>query len=143
MADPATALSIANASFGLVIKCAKVAQDLHELAAKFKHAELDILAAVDDCETIRLAWQRIAKWCEHWANPNAEVLARLQQSLKVGDMVMSAMESDLTAFMNQSKPVGIRKRTRLVWNERLLRSHQERVRVQVTTMNLLMTVIQL
>lgn len=143
MADPATILSIVNASIGLAMKCFKVAQDLHELAAKFKHAELDILVIVNDCETIQLAWRRIATWCEHWANPNAELLARMERSLKVGDVVMSALESDLAVFMIQSKPGGIRKRTRIVWNEKLFRSHQERVRVQVTTMNLLLTVVQL
>ena len=143
MADPATIFSIINCSSSLMSQCVKVAKELHDLAERYKHAELEIVSAAEQCEIIRLAWQRIGTWCEHWAEPDEELLQRLQRSGEVGNMMLSALEDDLSLLQVRERKAGFRRRARIVWDESLFQSHQNRIKDQVVALNLLLTVVEL
>ncbi|KAI9877767.1 MAG: hypothetical protein M1830_002897 [Pleopsidium flavum] len=149
MADPVTIVAIVNGSFGLALKCAKVAKDLHDLAEKYKHAELAILSMVEECEVIQLAWSRIQGWCQGWADDAScdhQLLGRLNQSLIVGTMVMSALEKELPSSSEDTDSrvsTGFRWRSKVVWNETAFQIHQDRIRGQVGALNLLLQVIKL
>ena len=143
MADPFTIISVVSCALSLTLKCVSAAKGLHELAERFKQAELDILSTAQQCDIIRLAWQRIGLWCEHWAEPDETLLSRLTQSLDLGDRVLSALEADLAAFQKPEKPNSFRRRSRIVWNQKLFHVYQARVNDQVGALGLLLMVLEL
>lgn len=61
-------------------------------------------------------------------------------------MVISALVADLRPFVvDTSQPIrlGFRKKTQFVWDDRTFKDHQDRIRDQVSSMNLLISVLQL
>lgn len=57
--DPVSIVSVINASFGLAVKCSKVATDLHALFSQLKQAELSVLEVVNGCQIIEIVLKRI------------------------------------------------------------------------------------
>ncbi|KAL8962110.1 MAG: hypothetical protein Q9193_001444 [Seirophora villosa] len=107
-------------------------------------------------DSVQCAWRQIRQILEDWAqsdmNDNAldadqELLAQLHRSLEGGSLVISALNNDLQPYL--SKPpsphvnLGFKRRTRFVWNENAFRDHQDRIRDQVNSMTLLLSVLQL
>lgn len=156
MADPASLFSVIAGSAGLAIQCSKMIQDLHDAADQYKNADLTIESMNAGLETINWAWRRIQSILETWSenvgqDVDADTLEQLDRSLRGGRMVTSALEKDLQAFARMpiakgdklAKRSGFNNRLKLVWSERALRDHRERVRDQVNSMNLLVNVLKL
>ncbi|MCJ1452808.1 hypothetical protein MMC28_003153 [Mycoblastus sanguinarius] len=156
MADPATIIAIVNGSIGLALKCASVAKDLNDLATNYKQVKLTLMSMVQCLDTIQLAWSRIEKWCrlyvlldggqlESLANDmdNENFLQRLERSLEVGSMIMEALEKELRPYREDMDNPGVRKRTKLVWNNKIMRAHEDRIAKQALAMNLLLQAVQL
>ncbi|MCJ1386776.1 hypothetical protein MMC17_009902 [Xylographa soralifera] len=144
--DPVTVLSIVSGSIGLAAKCASVAQQLYNIATKFKQAELTIRAVGEECEIIRLAWTRIEKWVVGWANDAAadqELLNRLHRSIETGSMIISALEDSLLSIGDAPNSSGFGWRSRIVWNENTLSGPQQRIRGLVASVHLLLDVLKL
>ena len=117
---------------------------LHDLADKYESAELSILSFLQECETIQFAWTQI----EQWATRNIETVEnsdhlghQLQRSIYCGQLVMSALESDLAKV--NPKSGNFRRRFALIWNDSLFRDHQSRIHSQVQALQLLLQVISL
>jgi hypothetical protein len=144
MGEPVTILSIINGSLGIALKIAAVVNDLYDLKQKFEHAELELQSTIEECRTIQTAWYGIEAWVRK-ADTTVEqkLLERLDQSLNVGVMVMSALEADLAAVCFESASAGLLRRSKIVWNQTLFAQHQGRIRAQVGAMTLLLQVIKL
>ena len=144
--DPVSILSIVTATSNLVCKCGSVIQTLHDLAHRYKQAEVSILSIIQECQTIELAWSRIEQWAENGLNDYEDydqLSNRLQNSLYSGQLVMAELEKDLFAIQEAPQHSRFRRKTKIIWNERLLHDHQDRIRGQVCAMMLLLEVIHL
>lgn len=128
--DPATLFQITSGAAALVLHCGKVINDLHSLADRYSHAELTIVSMSTALETIQWAWRHLEK----------TLLAR---SLKGGSLVISALEEDLKPYRRLSATFGLMRKTKAIWNGTILKDHLERIRDQVSSMNLLVNVINL
>lgn len=140
MADPLTVTSIVSAAVGLVLKCGKIAQGLKPLAEKYKSSEVEIKEMRHQCETLKFAWDRIKTWCElHGESDLSDMLLiqRLTEDLELGMVIMSALEKDMSPFLQEPRPP-FWQRTKFVWNERLFQNHQSRIDRHVTSMELLL-----
>lgn len=144
MGEPVTILSISNGSLGIALKIGAVVNDLCDLKQKFEHAELELQSTIEECRTIQTAWYGIEAWVRK-ADTTVEqkLLGRLNKSLNVGVMVMSALEADLAAVRVESASAGLLRRSKIVWNQTLFAQHQGRIRAQVGAMTLLLQVIKL
>jgi len=138
-----SAISLISSCASLAKTCISVSKTLTDLAEKYKQAELTLHSLSAECETIELAWSRI----ECWASKNMdsiddfdELLTRLAKSIHIGKLVMTELEKDL---QNLHRPGNLLWRTRLVWNETVMRDHQHRLRGQVGALVLLLEAIQL
>lgn len=146
MADPVTIFTIVSGSVGLALKCAQIAQSLYDLSGKYKQAELMLRTMVNECEIIELAWKRIEDWSRSYADDasaDGELIQRLNRSLEVGALVMSALESDVSPLRDSLERGSLRRRSRIIWNESTFRDHQDRIRGQAGAMTLLLNVIKL
>ncbi|KAL8901606.1 MAG: hypothetical protein Q9207_005118 [Kuettlingeria erythrocarpa] len=152
--DPVSLLSIITASTSIALHCGKAVRGLNALLEKYRYAELSIKSMSIDLDTIQCAWRRIRNILEDWAvdednlraDADKELLMQLARSLDGGMLVISALATDLRSFLvDSSQPtrLGFRKKTQFVWDVHTLRDHQDRIRDQVQSMNLLLSVIQL
>ena len=81
---------------------------------------------------------------------DTDTLHQLERSLKGGRIVIATLEEDLTplaatSLQDHGAATGhrIRNRVRIAWNATALREHQERIRDQMNSMNLMISVLKL
>ena len=144
MADPITIFQVVSASASLAMQCAQVAKGLHDLAGKFKTAEISILSTAHELGIIRLAWERIESVLQSWEESDAadlDLLMELRLKLEFGSLIVSSLANDIDTFFK--RPFSLLQRTKYVWNEETFRGHQERIRDQVAAMNLLVSALNL
>jgi hypothetical protein len=143
--DPISIITIVGAAGSLAFKCGMVIHTLYELMEKHKHAEISIMSIIQECRTIELAWSRIGRWAANGLDDydDDQLSERLQLSLYSGQLVMTELEKDLTSFLGKSQHSKFRRKAKIVWSERMLQDHQNRLRGQVCAMILLLDVIQL
>ena len=143
--DPATIVGLVSSAIALATVCGSAAKDLNTLVSEYKNAKLAILSMVQGLDTMQLAWSRIGKWAENQTPDGLleedDFIGRLRRSLETGSLVMDALTEELLIY----KPLtmGLTQRTKVVWNEGTLRSHQERIRDQASSMTLLLQAINL
>lgn len=149
MAEVGLVFGAIDASAGLILKCGSVAKTLNDLAGKYKKAELTLKTVTQQVDAIKAAWVRIQEWYEEYrahteiSATDDELLNRLKTSLECGDLVISALEVDLVPFRSIKSTLGIKQRSRFIWEETALQDHQVRLRDQVSTMGLLLQVLKL
>lgn len=157
--DPASIFSIIAGSAGLALQCSKVIRDLHDVTDTYKNADLTVVSMSTGLQTIKWAWNRIQEILETWSNEETTLgqdidratLDQLVRSLRGGLLVMEALEADLAPYTaaalldngSTAGKGGLMSRAHVVWNARALRDHQERIRDQVGSRNLLINVLQL
>ena len=149
--DPASIFAIVEGAGGLALKCVSLVKMLNDIASKYKQSRLALLSMVQQLEIVQLAWERIDQWSQMYSQNSTEarceedekLLKRLQTSLDVGHLVMDALEEDLLPFRRRLDNLGLREKTRIVWNESALQSHQDRLGHQVQAMTCLLQTIRL
>ncbi|KAL8837535.1 MAG: hypothetical protein Q9170_002494 [Blastenia crenularia] len=120
----------------------------------YRTADVEISSITTSLETVQWAWRRIQHILEIWSDDkirlgqevDTETLDQLNRSLSGGRLVISALAEDLlpsTPAQGSPKKSGFKRELKVVWNEQALRAHQERIRDQVNSMNLLISVLQI
>lgn len=156
--DPASIFSIIAGSAGLALQCGKLIRDLHDVTDMYKNANLTIVSLSTGLETIQWAWQRIQAILETWTDDqvragqglDTDTFHQLDRSLKGGRIVIAALEKDLMPLAGKSAQEHsaatgrkILNRVQVIWNATALREHQERIRDQMNSMNLMISVLKL
>lgn len=116
MLDPISLASLIESSISLAIQCGSLAKTLHGMAGKYKNAELTLMTMKQNLDAMQLAWNRIGAWSEdHVPDKHAEdnyVVARIQQFLETGAIVINAIEEALLSC--DPKRLGFLGRSQLV-----------------------------
>ncbi|KAL8755011.1 MAG: hypothetical protein Q9199_003941 [Rusavskia elegans] len=127
-------------------------------ADMYKNANLTIVSLSTGLETIQWAWQRIQAILETWTDDqvragqdlDTDTFHQLGRSLKGGRIVIAALEKDLMPLAGESAQEHgattgrkILNRVQVIWNATALREHQERIRDQMNSMNLMISVLKL
>jgi hypothetical protein len=110
----------------------------------YKDAELAILSMIEQCENIRLAWSSLEEWAGkhlHLMDNSELLLERFQRSVYSGELTMAQLEKDL--IKARSKPGTFRRRINVAWNATVFNEHQNRLRDQSASLQLLLQVISL
>ena len=139
-------LAVVDGSAGLITKCCKAIQGLHDLIMEYKHAELAIVSMIHELDVVQMAWEQLSMRLDNH-NDNepvdSEVLERIKRSLDCGMIVMSALERDLTYYRMSGKSFGPSQRMHAVWDSSTFQGHLDRIRGQALSMTLLLTVVKL
>lgn len=158
MADPGSILSIIAGAASLASQGVKLIRDLHNILEQYNYADLTITSIETNLETVTWAWSEIQVTLESWSGNSqsdlgfdTNTLNHVSRALRGGRLVIAALQDDLGAFKSTSSSsasniimkTGFRNKTKIVWNEKLLKDHQERIRDQVNSMNLLINVLNL
>lgn len=65
--EPLSLISIVESALSLAFKCGSTAKALSDIAAKYKYAELTVMAIIQGLQTIKLSLSRIAEWLQGYA----------------------------------------------------------------------------
>jgi hypothetical protein len=144
--DPVSIVALINASVGLAIKCGTVAADLHVLASKYGQAQLTIEILANQCRTLETTLKRIKSWLDGEERENLvddDILMQLGSSVEIGMKIISALEEDLAPFMEDETHYGFRDRVKIVWNDGLVKLHEDRVRDQLQATSCLLHVMKM
>lgn len=143
--DPATIIQLVEGSLSLALQCGHATKTLSDIAAKYKYAKLTITSMVQGLDTVQLAWSQIGEWSQRYVPETAGdgelFLERLQRSLENGIIIMDALDGDLKPYRTNN--LSFMQRSKAIWNENLLRGHQDRISHQAMAMTCLLQAIQL
>jgi len=142
--DPVSIVSIVNASFGLALKCGKIATDLHTFFSQLKQAEISVLELVNDCRLIETVLKRIQAIVEiSEARIDDDIYHQFELTLNLGSVVIASLEADLASVMSMERDSGFREKVKIVWNGGVIRMHQDRITRQLTAMTCLLKLMEL
>ena len=120
-------------------------KSLNSISGQYRNARIMLVSMVQNLDAIQLAWKRIGQWSEEYLPLNdfhdEDFMLRVQRSLDAGKLVMDALEEELIAF--NADHLNFVQRSKLIWNENIFQSHQNRIRDQAMSMTLLLQTIQL
>ena len=140
--DPLTIVGIVEGSISLAVQCGSVAKSLNNLIGQHKYAKLTVSSLVQNLEIMQFAWNRIGLWSKtSMPADDDDFTQRLKKFLETGSLVLSALEEDLQSY--DVSRMTFSQRSRLVWNESIMQSHQNRIRDQAQSMSLLLQAVQL
>lgn len=140
--DPVTIVGIAQGSISLAVQCGSVAKSLNCVAGQYKYAKLTLSTMVQNLDIMQFTWDRIGVWVKDFAPRNDDALTqRLERFLETGSLVLDALEEDLKSY--DVSRMTFTQRSRLVWNENIFQGHQNRIRDQAQSMDLLLQALQL
>jgi len=142
--DPVSIVSIINASFGLALKCSKVATDLHASFSQLKQAELSVLEVVNGCQMIETVLKRIQAIVE-LSEPriDEDIYHQFESTLHLVSVVIASLEADLASVMSMERDPGFREKVKIMWNGGVIKTHQDRITRQLTAMTCLLKLMEL
>ncbi|KAI4236945.1 MAG: hypothetical protein L6R40_005997 [Gallowayella cf. fulva] len=144
MADPVSVFSIASGAAALAFGCGKTAKILYEIAQRFRDTQSLISSIAQELTTTQYAWDLIRQFLDD-GTLNQDLLHRMNQSLDWGALTLQSLDDELSSCTRRlaiSQENGLRYRTKVVWNEKSLMRHQNRIRGLTMSMSLLISVLK-
>ena len=143
--DPISAVGLVQSSLGLAIQLGSAAKTLNDVANKYTNARLAIKSLIQNLDILQFSWTQIGEWFrEGYINDslhNDSLIQRVEGFLETGHLVMEALQHDLQAY--NAEDLNFPKRSKFIWNETTLQSHQNRIRDQALSMSLFLQAVKL
>ena len=143
--DPLSAAGIIQSSLSLALQLATVAKSLSDVANKYKNAKLTVKSLIQNLDVLQLTWTQIGQWFKENAEDenlmDDDLVTRVEGFLEIGTLVMEALRQELLTYDVEN--LNFTQRSKLVWNENTLESHQIRIRDQTLSMSLFLQAVNL
>lgn len=142
-------VGLVAACASLVKTCTSVVKALHDLAEVYKNAEISILSIVEECENVRFAWTALEEWARNGSldvDQNQLLLERFQRSVYTGRLCLEALEKDIAEVhpkRRQPTFLPLPRGLKLAWNAAGFQEHQNRIRGQNASLQLLLQVVSM
>jgi hypothetical protein len=143
--DPVSILALTQTCIALSCTLSKITISLKGLVDKFKVAELSVRSLAHECKTFEVAILTLKRWLDTQSAVliiDDAVLGQLGDSMELGVLVASALETDLVHIQEHADK-GFRYQIRIVWAFDLLKEHTDRLRGQVHALSLLLQILSL
>ena len=146
--DPASILGAVSASGAILAGIAKTVHTLHEVRDSFHGADISIGLLISELSAVKAAVTQIEDWAKY-NFPNCPLQADLgpafQDSLEGCKIAMGVLSQEVESMLEGMSPeeTGFRFRAQYVWNESIMREHQQRLHTQVGALQLLIQVVQM
>ena len=143
--DPITVLAITNASLGIARSLVHTIKELYELAEAYETAALGIRTVATQCDSFRIAIQRINKWLQK-QNGNSNDLDEdfwnaLQGNIETGRLVLEDLEKRISGLKKNSAKFWTR--TKYLWNGVIIGELQSQIQGLIAAMSILLQVIDM
>ncbi|KAL5360319.1 hypothetical protein BJX96DRAFT_150111 [Aspergillus floccosus] len=148
--DPVSAFGVVSGAFQVAQIITQTAAGLWSLREKYAHADLTIRSLVGELTTIKSAITQLDDWARLQNTQSAAEYTEYYEGLNValdGCRVVMDVLSDEVASLTRGTAgtdanIGFGTRLRAMWNEDVMRGHQERLRSQVVALQLLLQACQ-
>ncbi|KAL8959252.1 MAG: hypothetical protein Q9183_005668 [Haloplaca sp. 2 TL-2023] len=149
MAHAASVSTIASGAGALATACENIAKGLRDLAERYRDANALLSIIARDLYTTQCAWQIVHHLTDGWrlqGRSSQDLLLRLDQSVAWGRLILAALDDDMSScFIRLATPgEGLRtwfRRSRVAWSDGSLKRHHGRIRSQIMSMDLLISVL--
>lgn len=147
MPDLISISSTISGTAALVAGCGKTIRYLYGINQTYRDAGSITRSITQELATIQCAWNVIQNMLEqrkYLDDMNHELLLQLNQTIEHGRQTLSLLNNELASAMKLSATGEqvLRRRSAIVWNERRLRTHQDRIRGQIMSMSLLISLLR-
>ncbi|KAL8810046.1 MAG: hypothetical protein Q9200_002902 [Gallowayella weberi] len=147
--DPASILGLIATAGTIASTITKTIKDLSDLRAQYTDANVRIRLLIKELSTIKSSLTQINDWAHFLDDTHnqAELKDALQVALDGVELAMGALAEEVQALVEDiSDPatvdLGFRAKTRFAWNEQNMREHENRLRAQVSALQLLLQASQ-
>jgi hypothetical protein len=147
--DPISIIGVASSAAQIAQFIAQTIQGLCTLRGKFKDADMTIRLLIAQLSTIRAAVSQLRDWAE-WNSSDspkeAEYMKGLEVALEGCQAAMEVLAEEIKELVAESATKGdpgshslsFMTKTRVVWSEDTMKTHQDRLHAQVQAINLLL-----
>ena len=147
--DPVTVIGIVSASVQIAQFIGSTIQGLNTLKGKFREADTTIRLLIGQLSTIKAAVFQIRDWADYNFDDSPKekrFLKGLNDALDCCQAAMDVLSAEVKDLMAGLQPhngegpksLGITARARAVWNEDIMKTHQDRLYLQVHALQLLL-----
>ncbi|KAL9599070.1 MAG: hypothetical protein Q9219_004104 [cf. Caloplaca sp. 3 TL-2023] len=138
MADPISLTSIVNGTAALAARCGKTIRYLYDINRRCRQVSPIIVSIAQELATSQYAWSLIQNMLEQRNGTdevNQALLLQLVQTIQYGRQILSPLDHELSSYTELFMGAdSSRQRTKIASTERLLRTHQDRIRGQLISM---------
>ncbi|PIG85153.1 ankyrin repeat protein [Aspergillus arachidicola] len=144
--DPGSIFGVISGAVQLVQVITQTAAGLATLREKFSHADLTIRSLIGELVTIKSAITQLDEWARYNTRDTAEENEYDEGLFVALDGCRAVMDvlSDQVAALTRGNDTqfGIGTRVKILWNEDIMRAHQDRLHAQVLALQLLVQACQ-
>lgn len=151
--DPVSVFGVVSGAFQIAQIAAQTVKGLATLRGKFGNADLTIRSLIGELTTIKAAVTQLDDWAKYNNSnhvrdspaANNDYDEGLSVALEGCRAIMDIFSEEVAALAQSTvdgTAVGFRARARVVWNEDIMRDHQERLHAQVLALQLLLQACQ-
>lgn len=146
MADPLSILMMVNASLGIARSLVHTIKELYEIAEAYETAALGIRTVATQCNSFRIAIERIHKWLLTQSENNRNDIDEdfwqaLKSNLDTGAMVIEDLDRRIEGL--KKSPAKFWTRTKYLWNGVVISELQGQIQGLMSAVSLLIHVIDL
>ena len=144
--DPVSIVMITNASFAIARSLVHTIKELYELAEQFETAALGIRTVATQCDSFRIAIQRVNKWLQRQNADSKDDLDKdfwqaLQGNIETGRLVLEDLEKRIQGL--KKNPAKFWIRTKYLWNGVVIAELQSQIQGLMAAMSILLQVIDM
>lgn len=147
--DPASILGLITTAGTIASAITRTIRDLSDLRSQYTDADIRVRLLIKELSTIKSSLTQINDWAHFLdtSNNQAELRDALQVALDGVELAMGALAEEVQKLVSDPSAtsrvdMGFRQRTRYVWNEDTMKEHENRLRAQVSALQLLLQAAQ-
>ena len=145
--DPASVIGVVSAGLQILNTIGSTVKGLSDLRTKFLEADQSIRLLIRELSIIKSSLSLIHDWAENdiVVKPNqSELVETLGVAIDGCKEAMDALAEEVAQLVGSAaaENIGFRVRTRFMWNEGIMKEHQERLQSQVAALQFLVTAVQ-
>lgn len=144
--DPVSIVVLTNASLGIARSLVHTINELYELAEQYETAALGIRTVATQCNSFRVAIQRISTWLTKQDeasrhNLDADFWQALADNLETGTLVIDDLEKRIKGLKKDSAKFWTR--TKYLWNSGVISELQSQIQGLMSAVSILIQVIEM
>ncbi|KAL8714383.1 MAG: hypothetical protein Q9220_001716 [cf. Caloplaca sp. 1 TL-2023] len=147
--DPASILGLIATAGTIAGAITKTIKDLSELRGTYTDANIRIRLLIKELSTIKSSLTQINDWAHFldYHQNQEDLRDALQVALDGVELAMGALADEVSGLVPQTTAtarveLGFRAKTKYAWNEQNMKEHENRLRAQVSALQLLLQAAQ-
>lgn len=147
--DPASILGLISTAGTIASTITSTIKDLSDLRATYTDSNVRIRLLVKELSTIKSSLTQINDWAHFLdeTHTQREMKDALQVALDGVSLAMEALAEEVRGLVQDASPkshidLGFRAKTKYAWNEASMKEHENRLRAQVSALQLLLQAAQ-